>query len=167
MMDVPLSLNHLLERAGQYFGANQVVSRLPDKWLKTHSYAEICRRTRALASALQKLGLERGDRLATLCWNHHAHLECCFGIPAAGGVMYTLNLRLSPDELGWIANDAKDRTLATHEAGVALARRYQLSVYDAMIAAAALEAGCTTLLSEDFSAGRRFGGRLRVRNPFV
>ena len=63
--------------------------------------------------------------------------------------------------------DVQPLTLATHEAGVALARRYQLSVYDAMIAAAALEAGCTTLMSEDFSAGQRFAGRLTVRNPFL
>jgi len=124
MMDVPLSLNHLLERAGQYFGANQVVSRLPDKSLKRHSYAEIYRRTRALASALHKLGLERGDRVATLCWNHHAHLECYFGIPAAGGVMHTLNLRLSSDELGWIANDAKDRFLVVDDVLLPLYRQF-------------------------------------------
>ncbi len=58
-------------------------------------------------------------------------------------------------------------TLETHEHGIVLAKRYQLSVYDAMIAAAALEAGCTTLASEDFSAGQRFEGRLTIRNPFV
>jgi predicted nucleic acid-binding protein len=56
--------------------------------------------------------------------------------------------------------------LDTHERGLALAKRYQLSVYDAMIAAAALEAGCTTLASEDFSNGQRFETRLTVRNPF-
>ena len=111
MMDVPLSLNHLLDRAGQLFGGNEIVSRLPDKSLKRHSYAQFHRRTRALASALQKLGINKGDRVATLCWNHHAHLECYFGIPAAAGVMHTLNLRLSVDELGWIAADAKDRFL--------------------------------------------------------
>jgi len=52
-----------------------------------------------------------GERVATLSWNHHAHLECYFGIPAVAGVMHTLNLRLSPDELGWIAHDAQDRFL--------------------------------------------------------
>lgn len=57
--------------------------------------------------------------------------------------------------------------LDTHERGVALAKRYQLSAYDAMIAAAALEAGCTTLASEDFSNGQRFESRLTVRNPFA
>ena len=115
MMNVPLSLNHLLERAGQYFGDNTVVSRLPDKSLKTHTYREIHRRTRALASALQRLGLKRGERVATLCWNHHAHLECYFGIPAAGGVMHTLNLRLSPAEIGWIAGNAQDRFLVVDD----------------------------------------------------
>ena len=109
MMDVPLSLNHLLDRAGELFGGNEIVSRMPDKSLRRHGYADYRRRTRALASALQRLGLKPGERVATLSWNHHAHLECYFGIPAAGGVMHTLNLRLSPDELGWIAADAKDR----------------------------------------------------------
>ena len=111
MMDVPLSLNSLLERAGTLFAGNTIVSRLPDKSLKTHTYGEFHRRTRALASALQQLGLKQGERVATLCWNHHAHLECYFGIPAAGGVMHTLNLRLSPDEIGWIAGNAQDRFL--------------------------------------------------------
>ena len=63
--------------------------------------------------------------------------------------------------------DVRPLTLATHRQGVALAKRYQLSVYDAMIAAAALEAGCTTLASEDFSHGQRFDGRLTIRNPFA
>ena len=111
MMDVPLSLNHLLERAGTLFPSSELVSRRPDKSLVRHSFGAYYRRTRSLASALQQLGLQKGDRVATLCWNHHAHLECYFGIPAAGGVMHTLNLRLSPDEIGWIAADAQDRFL--------------------------------------------------------
>ena len=115
MMDVPLSLNSLLERAGTLFAGNTIVSRLPDKSLKTHTYGEYHRRTRALASALQQLGLRTGERVATLSWNHHAHLECYFGIPAAGGVMHTLNLRLAPDEIGWIAGNAKDRFLVVDD----------------------------------------------------
>ncbi len=111
MMNVPLSLNHLLERAGTLFPQSPITSRLPDKALRTHTFGQFYRRSRALASALQQLGLKKGERVATLSWNHHAHLECYFGIPAAGGVMHTLNLRLSPDELGWIAGDAQDRFL--------------------------------------------------------
>ncbi len=111
MMNVPLSLNHLLERAGQIFPRNEIVSRLPDKRLVRHSYGQWYRRTRAFASALRKAGLKKGERVATLCWNHHVHLEAYFGIPAAGGVMHTLNLRLSPEEIGWIAADGADRIL--------------------------------------------------------
>jgi len=124
MMNVPLSLNHLLERAGHLFPDNPVVSRLPDKTLRTHSYAQIHQRTRSLASALQKIGLKKGDRVATLSWNHHAHLECYFGIPAAGGVMHTLNLRLSPDEIGWIAGDAQDRFLIVDDVLLPLYKQF-------------------------------------------
>ena len=124
MMTGSLSLNHLLERAGQLFHGNEIVSRLPDKSLRKHTYGEFYRRTRSLAAALQKLGLQKGDRVATLCWNHHAHLECYFGIPAAGGVMHTLNLRLSPDEIGWIAGDADDRFLVIDDVLLPLYRQF-------------------------------------------
>jgi len=124
MMDVPLSLNHLLDRAGTLFPHQQIVSRLPDKSLRTHSYAEFHRRTRRLAAALLELGLKKGDRVATLAWNHHAHLECYFGIPAAGGVMHTLNLRLAPDEIGWIAADAEDRFLVVDDILLPLYRQF-------------------------------------------
>jgi predicted nucleic acid-binding protein len=63
--------------------------------------------------------------------------------------------------------EVRPLTLDTHRRGIALARRYRLGVCDAMIAAAALEAGCTTLASEDFSQGQRFEGRLTIRNPFA
>jgi fatty-acyl-CoA synthase len=124
MMDVSLSLNHLLDRAGTLFAKQEIVSRLPDKSLRRHRYAEFHRRTRRLAAALQKLGLKKGDRVATLAWNHHAHLECYFGIPAAGGVMHTLNLRLAPDEIGWIAGDADDRFLVVDDILLPLYRQF-------------------------------------------
>ena len=111
MQRVPLSLNHILERAGRLYPESIIVSRRPDKSLVRHRFADFHRRARQLASALCAAGLRKGDRVATLCWNHYAHLECYFGIPAAGGVMHTLNLRLAPDEIGWIANHAQDRFL--------------------------------------------------------
>ncbi|MGA9473935.1 MAG: long-chain fatty acid--CoA ligase, partial [Terriglobales bacterium] len=74
-------------------------------------YADLYRRSRALAEALQKAGLKRGDRVATLMWNHHAHLEAYFGIPISGGVLHTLNLRLAPTEIAYIASHAQDRFL--------------------------------------------------------
>jgi fatty-acyl-CoA synthase len=111
MMAEPLSLNHFLERAGKLFPNSELVSRLPNKSLKRHSFKQYYDRTLQLASALKALGLKKGDRVATLSWNHHAHLEAYFGIPAAGGVMHTLNLRLAPEEIGWIVSNANDRFL--------------------------------------------------------
>ncbi|MBI3372714.1 MAG: long-chain fatty acid--CoA ligase [Betaproteobacteria bacterium] len=111
MQRAPLSINQLLERAGRLFPDSEIVSRRPDKSLVRHSFSDFYRRSRQLASALLAAGLQKGDRVATLSWNHYAHLECYFGIPAAGGVMHTLNLRLAPDEIAWIANHAKDRFL--------------------------------------------------------
>ncbi len=109
MMNYPLTLPHFLERAGKLFPEVEVLSRLPDRSLHRYTYADVYRRARALAEALQKAGLQRGDRVGTLMWNHYAHLEAYLGIPASGGVLHTLNLRLSPHDLGYIANHAGDR----------------------------------------------------------
>ena len=124
MQNVPLSLNHFLERAGKLFPRTEIVSRLPDKSYVRHTYADYYLRTRQLASALLAAGLKKGDRVATLCWNHHAHLECYLGIPAAGGVMHTLNLRLSPEELGLIAAHADDRVLIVDDVLLPLYRQF-------------------------------------------
>src|SRR6201982_1883428 len=69
MQKVPLSLNQILERAGRLYPQSQIVSRLPDKPLKRHSFAEVYARARRLAAALLALGLKKGDRVATLSWN--------------------------------------------------------------------------------------------------
>jgi fatty-acyl-CoA synthase len=111
MMRVRLTLTHFLERAGRLFGGVEIVSRLPDKSLHRTTYADFHRRARLLAEALQKAGVRKGDRVATLMWNHYAHYEAYFGIIASGGVLHTLNLRLAPDEIGYIASHAQDRFL--------------------------------------------------------
>jgi fatty-acyl-CoA synthase len=71
----------------------------------------VCRRARALAEALTRAGMQRGDRVATLMWNHAAHLESYLGVPVAGGVVHTLNLRLHADDLAYIMSHAEDRFL--------------------------------------------------------
>ena len=111
MMDFPLTTNHLLDRAARLFPAVEIVSQAPDRSLVRHGYADLRRRSRALAKALLAAGLQPGDRVATLMWNHHAHLETYFGVPLAGGVYHTLNLRLSPEDLQFIVADAGDRFL--------------------------------------------------------
>ncbi|MFO1319113.1 MAG: long-chain fatty acid--CoA ligase [Burkholderiales bacterium] len=111
MMRVELNMTHFLERAGKLFGGVEIVSRMPDKSLHRTTYAEFYRRSRLLAEALQAAGIGKGDRVATLMWNHYAHYESYFGIIAAGAVLHTLNLRLSPEEIGYIAHHAEDRIL--------------------------------------------------------
>jgi len=111
MMDFQLTLPTILRRAEAYFGANEIVTRLPDKSFHRYTYADSCRRARGLAVALQSLGLERGDRVATLCWNHHVHHEAYMGIPCGGFVLHTLNIRLHPNDLAYIATHANDRAV--------------------------------------------------------
>src|SRR5215210_1823121 len=111
MMDFPLTLPTILRRAETYFRDKEIVTRLPDKSFHRYTYADFGRRARRLAVALTELGLERGDRVATLCWNHYQHLEAYFGVPCAGFVLHTLNLRLHPNDLAFIANHAGDRAV--------------------------------------------------------
>jgi fatty-acyl-CoA synthase len=111
MMQVPLNINHFLERAGKLFGGVEIVSRMPDKTIHRTHYSDMYRRARLLAEALQRAGLRKCDRVATLMWNHYAHFETYFGAIASGGVLHTLNLRLAPADIGFIANHAADRFL--------------------------------------------------------
>jgi fatty-acyl-CoA synthase len=128
MMQVQLNLSHFLERAGKLFGGQEIVSRMPDKSLHRYTYADFYRRTRRLAEALQRAGLKRGDRVATLMWNHYAHYETYFGVIVAGGVMHTLNLRLSPDDIAFIANHAEDRFLIVDDVLLPLFEQFRHQV---------------------------------------
>lgn len=109
MMDYPLTLVHILERARTIYPRTEVVWRMPDKSVQRYTYKDMHRRSVALAEALQKAGLKKGERVGTLMWNHYAHMEAYFGIPLAEGVLHTLNLRLHPDDLSYIIDHAGDR----------------------------------------------------------
>jgi fatty-acyl-CoA synthase len=111
MMDFPLTLAAIFRRAERIFPRRSIVTRRPDKSIHRHSYADFAGRTRRLAAGLQRLGVGPGDRVATLQWNNYQHLEAYFGIPLAGGILHTLNLRLHPDELAFIINDADDQVV--------------------------------------------------------
>ncbi|MGH8455095.1 MAG: AMP-binding protein, partial [Nevskiales bacterium] len=125
MMQFPLTLIPILERAGQVFPEVEIVTRLPDKSLHRHTYADFYRRARALAEMLVKTGLKPGERVGTLMWNNYAHLEAYFGIPAAGGVLHTLNLRLFPEDIAWIANHAEDRFLIVDDVLLPLYEKFK------------------------------------------
>src|SRR5262249_6110094 len=103
MMDYPLTLTSIVERAERYFGDVDVISRLPDRSIHLSTWGRVAEKGRRLAESLCNAGLKKGDRVATLMWNHHIHLEVHFGVTVAGGVLHTLNMRLHPDEIAFIA----------------------------------------------------------------
>ncbi len=164
MMPVQLSTNQILDRAGTYFGDQEVLGRLPDKSTYRRSYREIRRRARQLAQALRdKAGIARGDPVATMSWNHAWHLESYFGIPAAGAVLHTLNLRLSPEDIAYIMDDAGDRVLIVDDVllpiweRVSPLLRQQPRVIVVPFSGAALPAGLQSY--EDFIEGDATGYR--------
>jgi fatty-acyl-CoA synthase len=115
MMAQPLTLDLLVARAADQTGHVEIVSRRPDRSIHRTTYATLVPRALKLARALVASGIEPGDRVATLMWNHAEHLEAYFGIPLSGAVLHTLNLRLPPEEICWIIRDAKDRVLFVDE----------------------------------------------------
>src|SRR3954451_10669904 len=115
MMDFPLTVAAIFRRAEQMFRRREIVWRNADKSVSRYTVADFTARARRLATALETLGVQPGDRDATLAWNHGAHLEAYFGIPLIGAVLHTLNLRLHPDELAYIVNHAADRAIVVDE----------------------------------------------------
>src|SRR5579884_4028266 len=163
MMDYQLTLPTLLRRAETVFPGQEIVSRLPDKSFHRSSYKEWVQRAKQLAAALQQLGLERGDRVATLCWNHYAHHEAYFGIPSAGLVMHTLNLRLHPDDLGYIANHGGAKAVIVDESLLPLLDQFKArtqiehvfvveSSYEELLASASADDWVDPELDEDEAA---------------
>ncbi len=111
MMEFPLTLDVLVRRAIERTGHVEIVSRRADRRLERTTFGAVAQRAQRLARALVQAGINPGDRVGTLMWNHAEHLEAYLGIPLAGSVLHTLNLRLHPTEIAFIANDAKDRFL--------------------------------------------------------
>jgi fatty-acyl-CoA synthase len=110
MMDTPLILASLLERAAKLFSGKEIASRYGESTFR-YTYRDFHARVHQLAHALASLGLKRGDRAATLCWNSHRHLELYWAVPCSGIVLHPLNLRLSDDQLAYIINHAEDRVI--------------------------------------------------------
>jgi fatty-acyl-CoA synthase len=125
MMDFPLTLPAILERSGKIFSRVEIVSRKPDKSIARTCYGDFYRRARRLAAALTKLGLQPGDRVASMMWNHSGHLEAFFGVPCAGGILHTLNLRLHPHEIAAIASHAGDRFLLIDDVLLPLCEKFR------------------------------------------
>ena len=110
MQDVPLNLPGLIRHAERLHPRKTVTTRTADG-KKTGTFAEVIERSRRLATALRGLGVRDHERVATLCWNHQEHLEVYIAAPCMGAVLHTLNLRLFPDDIAYIAQHALDRVL--------------------------------------------------------
>ncbi|HEX9818532.1 MAG TPA: long-chain fatty acid--CoA ligase [Methylomirabilota bacterium] len=117
MMDYPLTLTQFFERSRRLFGAKTLATRRPGQPLFRYTYADFAERTLRLAGVLRDLGVRKGDRVATLAWNSHRHLELYWAIPLSGAVLHTLNFRLSAPDLTYIVNHAGDSVLFV-DAGV-------------------------------------------------
>ena len=111
MQNQPLMISSLIEHANRHHGEGEIVSRRVEGDLHRCTYKEIAARSRQVAHALDGLKLAFGDRVATLAWNGYRHLELYFGVSGTGRVLHTLNPRLHPDQIAWIANHAQDQVL--------------------------------------------------------
>jgi fatty-acyl-CoA synthase len=108
MMDVPLTVSSLLAHAARHFGSTEIVSRRIEGDLHRYTYRDCEQRAKQLAQALIALGVEPGERVATLAWNGYRHLEAYYGTTGFGAVCHTINPRLFPDQIAYIINHADD-----------------------------------------------------------
>ena len=115
MDDYPLTLTAIVERAELLTPGRKVVSRRPDGSIHRTTIGDCTLRARRLATALAEHGIRDGDRVATLLWNQPEHLELYYALPAMQAVIHTLNPRLHPDELAFIAGDAEDKAIVVDE----------------------------------------------------
>ena len=111
MQSQQLLISSLIEFAERHHGEAEVVSRRVEGDIHRYTYKDVAQRSRKVANALDKMNLAFSDRVATLAWNGYRHLELYFGVSGTGRVLHTLNPRLHPDQIVWIANHAEDQVL--------------------------------------------------------
>jgi fatty-acyl-CoA synthase len=110
MQDAPLLISDILRYGQQVHGDSEVIT-VEQGGHRTATFAEVAVRAEKLAAALQRLGVEDGDRVGTFCWNNQGHLEAYLAIPCMGAVLHTLNIRLPADQLAYVINHAEDRLI--------------------------------------------------------
>jgi len=113
IQDRPLLISSLIEYAGQNHGDVEIVSRAVEGPIHRTNYRELNLRAKKLAQALERMGVEFGDRIGTLAWNGFRHLEIYFGVSSMGSVCHTINPRLFPEQISYIANHAEDKIIFT------------------------------------------------------
>ncbi len=111
MMDRPLLISQLIEFAAEYHNTSEIVSRTVEGPIHRYTYADAALRARKLAKALQALGVQQGDRIGTIAWNGYRHFEIYFAVSGSGAVCHTINPRLFPEQIVYIANHAEDKII--------------------------------------------------------
>ena len=112
MMDMPLLISSILQHAARHHGDTEIVSRRVEGDIHRYTYLECEHRSRRLADALMRAGVQAGDRVATLAWNGYRHVEIYYAVGGMGAVVHTINPRLHPEQLAWIVNHAGDTFFA-------------------------------------------------------
>jgi fatty-acyl-CoA synthase len=125
MQDWPLTVDRILDHAKAWHGDREIVSRSVEGPTVRTTYAQVHERAGRLSNALLALGVQPGDRVATLAWNTARHMEAWYGIMGIGAVCHTLNPRLFPDQLCYIIGHAEDKVLFTDLTFVPLLRQYR------------------------------------------
>ncbi len=110
MMDRPLLVKQIAERAERVFADREVVAKTQDG-IERSTYGEVVERARRLAAALTGLGIQPGDRVASFAWNSLRHLELYLAVPSMGAILHTINIRLFEEDLRYIAHHADDRAV--------------------------------------------------------
>jgi fatty-acyl-CoA synthase len=111
MQDRPLLISQIIDFAANYYPDVEIVSRTVEGPIHRYGYGDAHKRAKKLAEALQGLGIKLGDRVGTIAWNTYRHFECYFGISGIGAVLHTLNPRLAPEHVAYIANHAEDQVI--------------------------------------------------------
>jgi fatty-acyl-CoA synthase len=122
MQDRPLTINAIFEHGRKICADSEIATFMGDTCRRA-KYSEVADRADRLASALRRLGIKEGDRVATFCWNSQEHMEAYFAIPCMGAVLHTLNIRLFPDQLTYIINHAEDQAIIVDDSLVPLLAR--------------------------------------------
>ncbi len=111
MQDVPLLISSLIQHADRHHGAVEIVSRRVEGDIHRTTYRELHARAKKLANALEAWGIGAGERVATLAWNGHRHMELYYAVAGMGAIVHTINPRLVADQIAWIVNHAEDTCL--------------------------------------------------------
>ena len=113
MQQRPLMISSIIEFAERWAPDVEVVSRTTEGPIHRYTYSEMGTRTRQLASSLSRLGIEKGDRVATLAWNGYRHLELYYGVSGSGAVLHTINPRLFTEQMTYVIEHAGDKVIFT------------------------------------------------------